>query len=431
MLEAMRQSGKFIVSLFLFSPAVAAGMTFRDCIQETSANNPQLRAAAATADRARAQESTAAGNFLPSVSLSASRTRDVADVTSNLTGISGKETNWDSSLGVTVKESLFNGLSDLSRLRQAAASRGSASFNQEKTNFEVASAMGTAFIQSVYGNSSIKLQKDLLDRRQSNLRLVQLRFEGGRENKGAMLRSQAAFAQTRYELSQAEGARRVKLLQLAGIMGRRDSAGLEVEGDLPSAGPVTMPDSFDVESHPAVRAAAMQSVAAGHSVEVVRGRFFPEVSASAFFGKSSNNGNSWKSDARVGVSVSMPLDVNASIRDELRAATADKVQAESQLASVVSDIRNQVASARQDVQDASDRIIALTSALAASRVQAEIARSQYSLGLVSFQDWDMVENDLISNEKSMLAGRRDLALAKVALARALGKGLTELEVQIP
>ena len=64
----------------------------------------------------------------------------------------------------------------------------------------------------------------------------------------------------------------------------------------------------------------------------------------------------------------------------------------------------------------------LTEFLAAADLRAEIARTQYTTGLLSFEDWDLIENDLIDNQKAMLASLRDAVLAEAAWEQTLGKG---------
>ena len=59
--------------------------------------------------------------------------------------------------------------------------------------------------------------------------------------------------------------------------------------------------------------------------------------------------------------------------------------------------------------------------LQAEGVRAEIGRSQYASGMLSFEDWDRIENDLISSEKSDLGGRRDAVVAEANWEKVQGK----------
>lgn len=61
--------------------------------------------------------------------------------------------------------------------------------------------------------------------------------------------------------------------------------------------------------------------------------------------------------------------------------------------------------------------------LDAAKIRAEIARADYKNGLMSFQDWDLSENDLISREKNLLQSQQSRVLAEAAWEQAQGKGV--------
>ena len=56
-------------------------------------------------------------------------------------------------------------------------------------------------------------------------------------------------------------------------------------------------------------------------------------------------------------------------------------------------------------------------------MRATIARSQYTSGLLKFEDWDLIENDLIDNEKQWLTDQRDAVRAQTGWDRARGQGV--------
>lgn len=62
------------------------------------------------------------------------------------------------------------------------------------------------------------------------------------------------------------------------------------------------------------------------------------------------------------------------------------------------------------------------SLLAASTVRAQIARVKYMSGLLSFDQWDIIENELISRQKDVLQTRYDLEVAQAAWEQTLGEG---------
>lgn len=59
--------------------------------------------------------------------------------------------------------------------------------------------------------------------------------------------------------------------------------------------------------------------------------------------------------------------------------------------------------------------------LEASQVRAIISRGRYQAGLMTFEDWDLIETDLINRQKIELQSRRDVVFAEAALEQSQGK----------
>lgn len=74
------------------------------------------------------------------------------------------------------------------------------------------------------------------------------------------------------------------------------------------------------------------------------------------------------------------------------------------------------------LQDGVERAEVQKGFLNAAEVRAEIVRSQYTSGLLSFEDWDIIENDLITTQKQMISSQRDMVIAEADWERAQGRG---------
>jgi outer membrane protein len=61
--------------------------------------------------------------------------------------------------------------------------------------------------------------------------------------------------------------------------------------------------------------------------------------------------------------------------------------------------------------------------LDAAKTRADIARTKYNNGLMTFENWDIIENDLIQRQKSFLQSQRDRVVAEAAWEQAQGKGV--------
>ena len=59
----------------------------------------------------------------------------------------------------------------------------------------------------------------------------------------------------------------------------------------------------------------------------------------------------------------------------------------------------------------------------ATLAREKIARAKYNNGLLTFDNWDIIENDLINRQKASLQSQRDRVIAEAAWEQAQGKGV--------
>jgi outer membrane protein len=58
----------------------------------------------------------------------------------------------------------------------------------------------------------------------------------------------------------------------------------------------------------------------------------------------------------------------------------------------------------------------------AASARAEIARKKYNNGLLSFEDWDIIESELITRQMNFLASKKDRIIKYASWENLLGKG---------
>jgi outer membrane protein TolC len=61
----------------------------------------------------------------------------------------------------------------------------------------------------------------------------------------------------------------------------------------------------------------------------------------------------------------------------------------------------------------------------ATKLQAEVSRQRYTLGMMSFQDWDSYESDLMRSEGEVLRAKYNLSDAHADYLEAIGIALEE------
>ncbi len=404
-----------LVSVLCFGcTGTAAGeqrLTWKDCAQEAMRHNPDLLAAQESFQKARAQYHGSYSPLLPQLSANAGYTD------SKTTSRSQEYTT-----GLAAKQSLFSGLKNEAGVQKSKADLDAAEANLGVVIAQVSFDLKNAYADSLFAQEQAELAEAIASRRQENVRLIELRFEGGREPKGSYLRSRALYRQADFEVSQAERNLRVSQRQLTRVLGRSESERIFVQ-DLQVAPPGNPPDfrALSLETPVHLQAAA-QARSAQAGVSVARSELFPDISAAGSLGR---QGGKWppdRTDWSAGIIFSYPFWPGGQNIFDLQAAKAEARRSQHVLRSTEDRTVLTLEQTFAAFQDAVQKVAIQREFLEAAKVRAEIARGQYALGLLSFQDWDTIENDLISNQKTMLVNLRDAIIAEAAWEQAQGKG---------
>ncbi|MDO9541116.1 MAG: TolC family protein, partial [Kiritimatiellia bacterium] len=122
----------------------------------------------------------------------------------------------------------------------------------------------------------------------------------------------------------------------------------------------------------------------------------------------------------VGTSIGLDIFNGGQTIFALRAAHAQQRSTEAQLTSADNTIYSTLEEKFTNWQNADDRVRLQAQLLEAAEVRMEIARIKYSNGLMTFQDWDYIENELITNQKNMLSTERNAIIAQAEWEKAVG-----------
>ena len=406
-----------LLSVGVSSAAMAdEPLTWDDCVREAAQHNPDLLAAQAAVREARAKYFGSYGTFLPHVSGSLGVDRGTSNTSTSSSNLD------QNSVGLSASETLFSGFHNEAQVSQQHANLQVAEAALAQAKAQVGFDVKNAFAQLLFAQEQVTLTQVIADRRKEHVRMIELRYQAGKEHEGSYLRSKAAFQQADFDVASAKRALHVAQQQLAKVLGRRDSAQLALVGALKTA-PVDEPPDFYalMFQTPVHRQAEAQDRSARAGVTIARSGFFPTVSAT---GSLSRSGTDWPpSDHRwlAGLMVSLPLFTGGQTFFDVRSAAAEWDRTKATLDSTDNQAVFALQQAFATYQDAAGKVGVQAEFLHAAQVREEIATSQYTAGLLSFQDWDLIEEDLIANQKSMLTSRRDAVITEATWERIQGK----------
>lgn len=397
----------------------ATTLTWEQCVQRTREHNEQLQAELAQFESAAHRETIARSGFLPQVTASTSFGRTETEApTPGQSEFYGAD--------VRLEQSLFTGLSDWNRTRQAKANTKIAEQNLRSAKARISRDLKITYSNLQYSLRLVELQKSIVERRAENVRLVELRFQGGRENKGSVLLSQAILEEAKLEETQARLVLRAARADLARVIALENPRELSVSGDVPLSTPPSVDlnlEEIALQTPAALNAMAAEE-AAQAGVGIARANFFPSLSVNASVNRGDeeffpDRDRRWS----VGVGLSIPLFRGG------RNYAETKIQSQNLLASIVlrsRTLKDSLTSLETTLANylvAVDRVKVAEAFVEAVSLRAEIGRMRYNNGLISFEDWYNIENELIGRQRGFLQAKRDRVHTEAAWEEVQGKGV--------
>lgn len=425
-----------ISALFPAHRLCAAPLSWDTCVAEARAHNRNLLAAEHDYRAAQFRIDSASGASYPqlSVDLDASRSSSGAsgdlqilhsgDGTAASPGSDAGPGN-TMSAALSLRQSIFSGFRIEAEIESARAQAEVSRADLDIARARVSYDLKSAYASLLYSQDSVQLARSIMDRREENLALVELRYQNGNENKGSYLLSRAALADASLGSLQAENLIHSSRQQLAAVLGRESAEDLQVSGEVPAtAAPANPPFEKLLSGIPEDRRALALKKIADAGLKAAEAPYYPSVDVSGQSAyRDQGTGLAGKDSWRFGIQVSYPLFTGWSDLYNRKSAQENLNSAVSQRIATAQQLRSRLRSAWTAYAEAVQRVEVNREFVDAAANRAEIARARYNNGLLSFEDWDVIENDLITRQKNLLLSQRDRVVAEAAWEQAQGKGV--------
>ena len=430
---------KNIIATILFGASTtlsAVTMDWNQFVDTASANNPSLMSAKKDWLALQENEDVAFAAYLPSLKAQTSynRSGSVAGGGNGAGGIvqngvllgagtSGTITN--SYLGsLIVTQNLFSGLKDKSKVEQAEWRSKSSFWNYTNVKSNLSYSLKEAFATLAYAQEMVDLTRTILDRRESNYNLVRVRFDNGRENKGSVLLSEAYKEQAALDLIKAKDALNVAQTKFKALMNKDYLDEVHVEGEVPLF--PLMQGEADFEKlaleTPVYNKAYATEMAANEDISIARAAFMPSLDVT---GNVTRSGTSYfPENERWNMAITLTIPLFDGLRDKstYNAAVMTKTSFEAQKRSALLDLLPKLRDAQNAAKQGDIKYNVDLKFQQAASTRAEIARAKYNNGLLTFEDWDIIEQDLIARQTTFLQSKRDRTIKYATWENTLGKG---------
>jgi outer membrane protein TolC len=408
------------IFLFLASPLHAEeSLTWQQCVGEAKEAHPDLSSALALLQQAEADKRITGGALIPKLSLG------VKSEESGTTA-SGSTPSLAHSYLLTAQQLLFDGHKTSNQVSSSKEAIKGARYNYNAVSADLRFALRRAFTQLLKAQDLVGLVSEIADRRQKNVRLISLRYQGGREHIGSLRQAEADLAQAEFEVSQSKRGVVLAQTALASALGRDSHNPLRVQGTFRVTEQLaTKPDlALLAKNHPLFQQLDTRSRAARYDLDAARNAFSPQLYLTSSLGRGSVDTLPFKAvDWNAGFTLSVPIYEGGTGQARVSKAMAVLSQQNAQEKSGYLQLFNTLEESWKIFQDARQIVAVKKKFLDAAQERSTIANAQYSNGLVTFNDWVIIENNLVSAKKEFLNAGADLLIAEAQWIQAKGDGL--------
>jgi outer membrane protein len=412
----MSRKTLILIILILSSSSFARTLSWSEAVDLAQKNSAELQAATETYNAALASESSAAAGFMPRLSANLRGTHSGSSTTSS-------QFNYGADL--TLTQNLFSGFSDYYSYKIKKNTTAQALLDLKIAQSRISQELKQTYSETYFTQVNKKLTEAILKRREENFKSVQLQYEIGRENKGSLLLSQSYVEQARYDVMRAGNEADNVLENFRRFLGLPDTEEILLENNIAKDETPQVTPNFKelAQNHYTLLKAKNDTSLAEMTYQQSRSKFIPSLNFNASYGKSGAkyfpDQDSWS----LGLTFSVPIFDGfidtATYRSNFYKSQSSVTTLRNTEQTVLRDLKrtfyDYIESLQKEKVDNSFNQAAL--------LRSDIARNKYKNGLLSFEDWDLIESDLIQKQKEILLSEKNRIVKQSLWERTQGIGV--------
>jgi outer membrane protein TolC len=408
-------------------PETNAGtrLTWEECIRLAVVHNPSLESSRQGVLGSEAVKKGSYSTLYPQISASLSGERSFSEQLATGPGlVAGTDYSTEYRAQLSLQQTIFDGFKTKGNIDQARAELALAFANLGAQKALVSFELKSAYAQLLYAQELVGISQSVAKIRQDNARMVKLLYDGGREDKGAWLLSEANLKSALFDLDQSRRNRDVSERQLLTVIGKDLPGPVKAEGQLAI---VTLPAQPDFNKlavlTPGYYQQQARTDAASAGITLAQSDWYPTVSADVTAFRSGANPNPEdKQGVSGGITVSYPIFEGGRTYFNVKAARASLLQELATLRSTTNETGLALARDFKSYVDAADNVRVQETLMQATYMRYQIAEAKYRNGLATFQDFNSITDSYVNQQKFSLASRRDAVIGEATWEQSKGSG---------
>lgn len=403
-------------AMLIGAGGVVQAQSLRESLASAYSNNPDLGAARASLNATDELVSQALSGYRPQVGVSAGYTYD--HINSNV----GDFDLNTKSVGVNVSQPLYRGGGLDANLRSSENTVRASRANLIATEQQI-------LYNAVQAYSNVWRDRSVLDLAINNERRLerQLRATRDRFNVGELARTDVAQAEARLsggvaDRVAAEGALAASVATFRSVIALEPTKVQQppVAPELPAS---ERESQELAAANPNIAAAQHVLAAARDDVDVAFASLLPSVdlTASASYADEPSSSLAWAQDTSIGIQVTVPLYQGGAEYSRVRQNKQIVRQRDQQLVSAQRSVSEQVTTAWESLQSATQNIRSRQSQVRANSIALEGVTQEQQVGSRTVLDVLDAEQELFSSQVELVRAQATEAVASYALLAAVGQ----------
>ncbi|HAS6338399.1 TPA: TolC family protein [Vibrio vulnificus] len=377
--------------------------------QQAKQNDPNYEKAKIGVQLGQAGVDSSRSALLPDLSASASLNWSESADSSNSYGATLSQTIWDSSLWSSLDQAKANYLKSELELSQA--------------HNELAQKLLSAYLDLASAQGDLVLAQTKLDEGNKLLQIIEKRYQAGKVKSVDVEEMRATQVSEQATILNAQADLEVKRAELAALINQVPDSVDQIRTDTLIQPPMLVTSQAQwlklaKDSSPELLVAAQMVKASEFAKQSAKGGYYPTLRGSVGYSDGDQRSNG---EFNAGLTLSVPIDLNGSVRSKVDEASLNILSAKQEMRRVEIDIQKRVIQQFTQVEINWNQVL-IANELVASRGNVLASKEKlYNAGLLEVSDVISAHNSLFEAKHSLQTNLYNYWRQRIALLQTAGK----------
>ncbi|HFQ5033788.1 TPA: TolC family protein [Vibrio vulnificus] len=377
--------------------------------QQAKQNDPNYEKAKIGVQLGQAFVDSSRSALLPDLSASASLNWSESADSSNSYGATLSQTIWDSSLWSSLDQAKANYLKSELELSQA--------------HNELAQKLLSAYLDLASAQGDLVLAQTKLDEGNKLLQIIEKRYQAGKVKSVDVEEMRATQVSEQATILNAQADLEVKRAELAALINQVPDSVDQIRTDTLIQPPMLVTSQAQwlklaKDSSPELLVASQMVKASEFAKQSAKGGYYPTLRGSVGYSDGDQRSNG---EFNAGLTLSVPIDLNGSVRSKVDEASLNILSAKQEMRRVEIDIQKRVIQQFTQVEINWNQVL-IANELVASRGNVLASKEKlYDAGLLEVSDVISAHNSLFEAKHSLQTNLYNYWRQRIALLQTAGK----------